>query len=73
MHLAAAWCRPQIVLFGPTNPFHWHPRHPACRVLQAGHGDAPVHEFAERSPGGPLDLISTRAVIACIEGMPKPR
>ncbi len=66
MHLAAAWRRPQIVLFGPTNPFHWRPRHPGCLVLQAGHGDAPVREFAERSPGGPLDLISTRAVIDCI-------
>ena len=66
MHLAAAWQHPQIVLFGPTNPFHWRPRHPGCRVLQAGHGDAPVREFAERSPGGPLDLISTRAVIDCI-------
>ena len=66
MHLAAAWQRPQIVLFGPTNPFHWRPRHPGCLVLQAGHGDAPVREFAERSPGGPLDLISTRAVIDCI-------
>ena len=68
MHLAAAWRRPQIVLFGPTNPFHWRPRHPGCLVLQAGHGDAPVHEFAGRSPGGPLDLISTRAVIDCITG-----
>ncbi len=66
MHLAAAWRRPQIVLFGPTNPFHWRPRHPGCMVLQAGHGDAPVHQFAERSPGGPLDLISTRALIDCI-------
>ena len=66
VHLAAAWRRPQIVLFGPTNPFHWRPRHPGGLVLQAGHGDVPVREFAERSPGGPLDLISTRAVIDCI-------
>ncbi len=66
MHLAAAWRRPQIVLFGPTNPFHWRPRHPGCLVLRAGHGDAPLRTFAERSPGGPLDLISTQAVIDCI-------
>jgi ADP-heptose:LPS heptosyltransferase len=26
MHLAAAFGRPQVVLFGPTNPFHWRPR-----------------------------------------------
>ncbi len=71
MHLAAAWRRPQIVLFGPTNPFHWRPRHPGCLVLQAGHGDSPVREFAERSKGGALDLISTRAVIDCITGAMK--
>lgn len=70
MHLAAAWQRPQVVLFGPTNPFHWRPRHPGCVVLQAGHGGAPVRTFTERSPGGPLDLISTQAVIDCIRGMP---
>ena len=67
MHLAAAWARPQVVLFGPTNPFHWRPRHPAARVLRAGHGDAPLRTFAERSPGAPLDRISTAAVIGCIQ------
>ena len=66
MHLAAAFCRPQVVLFGPTNPFHWRPRHPDGLVLQAGMGDAPVREFHERSPGGPLDAISTSAVTSCI-------
>lgn len=70
MHLAAAWPRPQIVLFGPTNPFHWRPRHPAARVLRAGHGDLPLQEFAERSPGAPLDQISTQAVIGCIRQLP---
>lgn len=66
MHLAAAFGRPQVVLFGPTNPFHWRPRHSACLVLQAGQGDVPVCEFQERSPGGRLDAISTAAVIDCI-------
>ncbi len=27
MHLAAMFERPQVALFGPTNPFHWRPRH----------------------------------------------
>ena len=66
MHLAAAFQRPQIVLFGPTNPFHWRPRHPHALVLRAGHGDAPRREFLERSPGAPMDQISTQAVIDCI-------
>ena len=70
MHLAAAFAPPQIVLFGPTNPFHWRPRHPSALVLRAGHGDAPLTEFFERSPGGSLDQISTRAVIDCIKRVP---
>ena len=70
MHLAAAFRRPQVVLFGPTNPFHWRPRHALARVLRAGHGDAPLTTFADRSPGGPTDAISTQAVIACIGQMP---
>ena len=67
MHLAAAFGRPQVVLFGPTNPFHWRPRHLEAHVLRAGFGDAPLREFLERSPGGTMDQISTRAVIDCIK------
>src|ERR1043165_1526665 len=33
MHFAAAWETPQVVLFGPTNPFHWHPRSESAIVL----------------------------------------
>ena len=33
MHFAAAWGTPQVVLFGPTNPFHWHPRSESAVVL----------------------------------------
>ena len=70
MHLAAAFRRPQIALFGPTNPFHWRPRHPGTLILQSGHGDAPVREFDQESPGGPMDAISTQAVINCIRQVP---
>ena len=66
MHLAAAFQRPEVVLFGPTNPFHWRPRHAGVGVLRAGFGNAPLREFFERSPGAPMDQISTRAVIDCI-------
>ena len=75
MHLAAAGRRPQIVLFGPTNPFHWRPRHPEGLVLQAGHGDRPLSapgDFAERCPRAPVDVISTDAVIACIRNLLPP-
>lgn len=70
MHLAAAFRRPQLVLFGPTNPFHWRPRHERAVVLRAGHGELPLREFFERSPGGAMDGISTRAVIDCIRQWP---
>ncbi len=70
MHLAAAFRRPQIALFGPTNPFHWRPRHPDAFVLHSGHGDLPLREFNEDSPGGPTDAISTQAVIDAIKQVP---
>ena len=70
MHLAAAWRWPQIALFGPTNPFHWRPRHLQARVLQAGQGDAPVTTFREDTPGAPMDRLSTQAVIDCIKALP---
>lgn len=64
MHLAAAARVPCVVLFGPTNPFHWRPRHATARVLQAGHGDAPVTEFLPVSPAGKINLIPVSAVTA---------
>ncbi len=70
MHLAAAFRRPQVALFGPTNPFHWRPRHDRALVLRAGSGDAPLREFAPDAPGGPTAAISTRAVIDAIEHLP---
>lgn len=36
MHLAASFSVPQVALFGPTNPWHWAPRHARCVVLHAG-------------------------------------
>jgi ADP-heptose:LPS heptosyltransferase len=52
MHLAAAWSRPQVALFGPTNPYHWAPRHPQAKVLLAGRTgeNAPLTPRHERRP-----------------------
>ena len=33
MHLAAATKTSQVVLFGPTNPFHWRPRESTALIL----------------------------------------
>jgi len=68
MHLAAMFGKPQVVLFGPTNPFHWRPRHERAVVLHAGRAGhaGPVTDFAPRSKGGPMELISTMQVLGAI-------
>jgi ADP-heptose:LPS heptosyltransferase len=65
MHLAAAFRTPQVALFGPTNPFHWHPRHEKAVLVRAGQPqlDAPLKP---RDRGKPMSEISTRQVIDAI-------
>jgi ADP-heptose:LPS heptosyltransferase len=65
MHLAGAFGSPQVALFGPTNPFHWRPRHDRAIILQADGPVAPP-EFRPQHPGGPMTEISTHAVIDAI-------
>ena len=65
MHLAAAFGRPQVALFGPTNPFHWRPRQERAIVLQS-HGPISPPEFRPQHPGGPMTEISTQMVIDAI-------
>ncbi len=65
MHLAAMFQRPQVVLFGPTNPFHWRPRHPKAVVIAAGH-ERPLTDFAPKAKGAEMNLISTAQVIDAI-------
>jgi len=67
MHLAAMAQRPQVALFGPTNPFHWRPRHPAARVLVASGEDAAT--LGPRHAAAPMHALSTAAVLAAIEGL----
>jgi len=66
MHFAAAWGTPQVVLFGPTNPFHWHPRSDAAMVLLGGI-DGPVTAFDPKQRAVPMNQISTEAVIDAME------
>lgn len=70
MHLAAMFQRPQIVLFGPTNPFHWRPRHERAVVIAAGreHGAC---DWSPHMPGADMSLISTQQVISAIDGLPR--
>jgi predicted lipopolysaccharide heptosyltransferase III len=68
MHFAAAWDTPQVVLFGPTNPFHWHPRSDCAIVLFSG-TDGPVNEFNPKQLGVPMNQISTQSVINAMESL----
>jgi ADP-heptose:LPS heptosyltransferase len=67
-HVASAFERPEVVLFGPTNPYHWHPTHSPSRVVRAGFG----HDYEPRNPrekGGPMSELSTSTVIDAIESV----
>jgi heptosyltransferase III len=66
MHLAAATRTPQVILFGPTNPFHWRPRESPALILQ-GISTQPVTEFVSKQPRLPMKQISTQAVIDAME------
>jgi predicted lipopolysaccharide heptosyltransferase III len=68
MHFAAAWETPQVVLFGPTNPFHWHPRSESAMVL-LGENEGPVTEFKPKQQAMPMNQISTKAVIDAMEAL----
>jgi predicted lipopolysaccharide heptosyltransferase III len=66
VHLAAATRTPQVILFGPTNPFHWRPRESAALILY-GKSPEPVAEFAPVQPRLPMSQISTEAVISAMD------
>jgi len=71
MHLAAAMQTPQVILFGPTNPFHWRPRESPALILQ-GKSTAPVSEFSPVQPRLPMSQISTEAVIGAMDSLLSP-
>jgi len=65
MHLAALFERPEIALFGPTNPFHWRPLHPKAQILLAGH-DGAVEDFQPRHTTAPMHTLSIETVFRAI-------
>ena len=66
MHLAAATQTPQVVLFGPTNPFHWRPRESPALILQ-GESTKPMAEFFPKQARVAMKEISTEAVINAMD------
>ncbi len=65
-HLAAASRTPQVVLYGPTNPFHWRPRYDSALILQGG-ADGPLTEFSPNQRPHAMKEISTEQVIDAME------
>jgi ADP-heptose:LPS heptosyltransferase len=65
-HVASAFRRPELVLFGPTNPFHWHPMHASAVVVRAGFA-GPLDHFEPRQKGLPMSELSTETVICGME------
>jgi predicted lipopolysaccharide heptosyltransferase III len=68
VHFAAAMHTPQVILFGPTNPFHWRPLDSPARILH-GKSGAAVTEFAPVRPRFPMSEISTEAVISAMDSL----
>src|SRR5438132_7292644 len=66
MHLATATKTPQVILFGPTNPFHWRPLESPALILQST-STSPFTEFVPKQPRLPMNQISTQAVIDAME------
>ena len=71
MHLAAATQTPQVILFGPTNPFHWRPRESPALILQ-GESTTPLTEFSAMRSRLPMRQISTEAVIGAMDSLLSP-
>jgi len=68
MHLAGLWKVPQVVLFGPTNPFHWRPLHEKAVVL-TGVQEGPVTDFDPRMKGGEMEQIEVKSVEGAVRGL----
>lgn len=61
MHVAALFAKPQVALFGPTNPYHWRPRHDRARVLVPFSPD-PVTTFVPKMKKGDMGKIPAAQV-----------
>ena len=67
VHLASAFGTPQVVLYGPINPFHWRPQHSRAAVVSAAQPEEPLTRFNPRMKGAPMERISTGVVIRATE------
>jgi len=63
MHLADAMGTPSLALFGPTNPFHWKPRHTKSIILRAEIKEP----FSPDQKGGPMDQVSVESALDSVK------
>ena len=61
MHLSSMLQKPQIALFGPTNPHHWRPRHEKALVVIPGERE-PMETFQPHSKKRDMKHLSTESV-----------
>lgn len=67
MHLAAAFQRPQVALFGPTNPYQWRPWNPLARVVFSGQpGPMSASDWRPRMPENPMSGIPVADVLEAV-------
>lgn len=67
VHIASAFERPQIVLYGPTNPYFWRPRHARSRVISAGSPGGVLTEFSPQAPTGAMADIQAGTVLETVD------
>ncbi len=67
VHLGAAFRQPQVALYGPTNPYHWRPRHDRAVVISAIQPDAPLHGFLPKMGGAAMEKIPPSTVLHAVE------
>lgn len=66
MHLASAFQRPLVALFGPTSAFRWRPGNPEARVILSGQ-ETPVTRYRMEDEEGDMSDISTAAVLGAVD------
>ena len=67
MHMASAFRRPQVSLFGPTNPFEWRPRHLHSLVVCAAFPAAPTEAFSPQAVPAPMSEIPSGTVSRAVD------